>query len=197
MTTTSATAPTRNNRTLWLVAAVCIAPIIAALIAYFYLRPDGGITNRGTLVQPQRPAVPIAATLPDGKQFEFAQIKGKWAMVTAAGGACDAQCQTRLYHMRQIRISTGKNQARVERVWLVTDAAPIDPALLKAHEGLIVARADAQKLVPWLADRSDALAGPIWFVDARGNLMMQYKADADPKDIRKDLGKLLWLNTAD
>jgi hypothetical protein len=161
------------------------------------LRPDGGITNRGSLVQPQRPSVPINATLADGKPFEFAQIKNKWAMVTAGSGACDTACQTRLYHMRQIRISTGKNQSRVERIWLVTDAAPIDPALLKAHEGLIVARVDPQKLVPWLAQNPEQLAGPVWFVDPRNNLMMQYKADADPKDIRKDLGKLLWLNTAD
>jgi cytochrome oxidase Cu insertion factor (SCO1/SenC/PrrC family) len=193
----SVTIPTRNNRILWLIAAVCIAPIIAAVIAYFYLRPEGGITNRGTLVQPQRPAVTLGAQLADGKPFEFAQLKGKWTMVTAGGGACDTACQLRLYHMRQIRISTGKNQTRVERVWLVTDAAPVDSELLKAHEGLIVARVDPQKLVPWLSANQDQLAGPTWFVDPRGNLMMQYKSDADPKDIRKDLGKLLWLNTAD
>jgi hypothetical protein len=187
----------RNNRTLWLVAAVCAAPIIAALVAYFYVKPEGGITNRGTLVQPQRPAVAIGATRLDGKPFELAELKGKWVMLMTAPGACDTACQTRLYNMRQIRISTNKNQGRVERVWLVTDDAPVAADLLSAHEGLIVARVQPQKLVPWLATSADQLAGPLWFVDTRGNLMMQYKADADPKDIRKDLGKLLWLNTAD
>lgn len=194
---TATALPKRNNRTLWLIAAVCAAPIVAAFIAYFFVRPEGGITNRGTLVQPQRPAVPIGATQLDGKPFEFSQLKNKWVMVSAAPGACDTACQMRLYNMRQIRVSTNKNQGRVERVWLVTDDAPINQELLKAHEGLIVARADPQKLVPWLAAGADQLAGPLWFVDPRGNLMMQYKADADPKDIRKDLGKLLWLNTAD
>jgi hypothetical protein len=193
----TATVPKRNNKTLWLVAAICAAPIVAAVIAYFFVKPEGGITNRGTLIQPQRPAVLLAAARLDGQVFEFSQLKGKWVMVTVAPGTCDTACQTRLYNMRQIRVSTNKNQGRVERVWLVTDDAPINAELLAAHPGLIVARAQPQKLVPWLAASADQLAGPLWFVDPRGNLMMQYKTDADPKDIRKDLGKLLWLNTAD
>jgi hypothetical protein len=190
------TPPKRSLRTLWLVAAVCAAPIVAAFVAYFFYKPEGGITNRGTLVQPQRPAVAIGGTQLDGKPFEFAQLQGKWTLVTAAPGTCDDACQKRLFTLRQVRTSTNKNQGRVERVWLITDETAPDPQLLAAHPGLIAVRAAPQKLVPWLAAEANQLTGPIWFVDPRGNLMMQYKTGTDPRDIRKDLGKLLWLNTA-
>jgi hypothetical protein len=197
MTTSTLPTAKRSLRTLWLVAAVCAAPIVAAVIAYFFYKPEGGITNRGQLVQPQRPAVTLGALRLDGQPFEFAQLKSKWTMVTVAPGACDTACQTRLFNMRQIRTSTNKNQGRIERVWLITDDAAVDADLLKAHPGLIAARIAPQKLTPWLAAEAAQLPGPVWFVDPRGNLMMQYKPDADPQNIRKDLGKLLWLNTAD
>jgi hypothetical protein len=189
------TAPTRARSllALWGVLIVCAAPIIAAFVVYFFFKPAGN-SSAGELVLPQRPVVPIGATTLEGEPFEFSQRKGQWFMVIAAPSACDEKCRAQLYHMRQIRISTGKNRERVERVWLVTDDAPIDIPLLKEHEGLIVARVAPQRLVPWLTPDTAQLAGRMWFVDMRGNLMMQYAPDADPKGIRKDLGKLLYVN---
>jgi hypothetical protein len=185
----------RSLLALWGVILVCATPVVAAFVVYFFFRPQG-VPNVGQLIQPQRPAVSIGATTLDGKPFEFASYKGQFLMVTVAPGACDEACRKRLYTMRQIRTATGKNRDRVERVWLVTDQEPIDIPLLKQYDGTIVARVDPQRLQPWLADSADALNGPIWIVDLRGNLMMRYAADADPKGMRSELSKLLyWNNT--
>ena len=189
----SGTAKRASSLALWAVLLVCAAPIIAAFVVYFYFKPTGN-SQTGELVLPQRPAVTLGAQLLTGEPFEFAQRKGQWSMVIAGPSACAAQCQAQLYNMRQIRTSTGKNRERVERVWLVTDAGPIDAALLNQHPGLLVARVAAPSLVPWLSPAVEQLAGRLWLVDMRGNLMMQYAPGADPKGIRRDVGKLLYIN---
>ena len=179
---------------LWAVVVVCAAPILAAFIVYFFFKPTGSTNNYGQLLMPQRPAVTLNGKTLEGQTFEFSQLSGKWSMVIAAGSSCDVVCQTQLYNMRQIRTSTGKNRDRVERIWLVIDNAPIDIPLLKQHEGLTVVRVEPARLLPWLAARPEELAGRMWFVDPRGNLMMQYSPGADPKGIRQDLSKLLYVN---
>jgi len=179
---------------LWAVVVVCAAPILAAFTVYFFFKPSGSTNNYGQLLIPQRPAVILNGKTLEGQTFEFSQLSGKWSMVMVAGSSCDALCQAQLYQMRQIRTSTGKNRDRVERIWLVTDDAPIDIPLLKQHEGLTVVRVEPARLLPWLAGRPEELAGRMWFVDPRGNLMMQYPPGADPKGIRQDLSKLLYIN---
>jgi hypothetical protein len=190
---TSPATPRRSLFALWAVVFVCAAPVVAAFAAYFFFKPEGG-KSYGQLVMPQRPAVPIRGATLDGAPFEFSQLNGRWTMVIAAPAACDDTCRTQLYNMRQIRTSTGKERARVERVWLVTDAAPVNIPLLKEHEGLVVVRADPAPLAAWLAPDGTPLAGRMWFVDPRGNLMMQYPPGAEARGIRKDFGKLVYLN---
>jgi len=184
----------RSLLALWAVLLVCAAPIVAAVVVYFFLKPSGNTTNFGQLVIPQRPAVALNGKTLEGKPFEFSQLSGQWSMVIATGSSCDKTCQMQLYNMRQIRISTGKNRDRVERIWLVTDNAPIDIPLLKQHEGLTVVRVDPARLNTWLSARTEDLSGRMWFVDPRGNLMMQYSPGADAKGIRQDFSKLLYIN---
>ncbi len=49
----------RGRVKLWLVLAICAAPVIASYVVYYFVRPDAR-SNYGTLIQPQRPT-PAAA----------------------------------------------------------------------------------------------------------------------------------------
>src|SRR5438094_40561 len=111
----------RTRRPLLVMAAIAIAPILASTIAYHYF-PRAVQTNYGTLLG-VAPAADITAIGLDGKPFRLSQLHGRWVMVVAAAGACDAGCERELYATRQARTMQGKDQDRVMRVWLVTDAA--------------------------------------------------------------------------
>ena len=49
-------------------------------------------------------------------------------------GACDAYCEHKLYVMRQVRRAQGKDMDRIERLWVLTDAASRARMLLAASE---------------------------------------------------------------
>ena len=100
-------------------------------------------------------------------------------MVFVGPAACDAACTQQLYYMRQSRISLGKDQHRVERVWVVSDAATPDPVLLTAHVGLRVWRPDQAVFInQFPAVRPGA--HHLYVVDPIGNLMMHFPENADP-----------------
>jgi len=117
-----------------LVWAVCAAPVVASYFMYYVVRPEGR-TNHGALIQPVR-AMPEPAALPlrnlQGSPVLPASLKGQWLLVSVAGGGCDTACEKTLYLQRQLRESLGRDKDRVDRVWLVSDQAPVREALLPA-----------------------------------------------------------------
>lgn len=184
--------PKRPQRlTLYLVIAICIAPVIASYFVYYFVRPDAR-SNYGTLIEPQRPLPPLHLTTLDGRAFEANAIKGKWTMVMVAGGACPRACEDRLYHLRQVRLTTGKDRDRVARVWLVPDREPLSTTLMREYDGTEMLRADPRELAAWLGNNEAAsYADHIYIVDPLGNLMMRFPIDADPSKTKRDLAKLL------
>ena len=181
---------------MWLVLVVCAAPVIAAFGAYFFdaLRP-AAYSNYGTLIEPQMAVPPLALTTLDGRPFDLRGLRGKWVMLQVDGGACGPPCVDKLYAMRQVRASTGKDRDRVERVWLVSDDAPVSADLARAYEGMHVLRVDPARLtlvLPLDERPGSRLSDTIWVVDPLGNLMLRFPRQADPKGIRRDIGKLLY-----
>ena len=59
-------------------------------------------------------------------------LKGQWLLVSVGGGACDKACEDHLYQQRQLREILGKDKDRLDRVWLVTDEAPVRESLTSA-----------------------------------------------------------------
>ena len=180
----SPAARAKGRRTLLLLAAVAVAPVVASYSAY-YLFPREQRTNYGELLA-TAPAPPLAGTRMDGKPFELAQVRGKWVLIVGAASACDATCVQSLHATRQARTIQGREMERVQRVWLVTDDAAPDPALLAQHPDLLVARVSRKAL--------DGLpAGPdrIYVIDPLGNLVLAFPADPDIKRAAKDVERLL------
>jgi cytochrome oxidase Cu insertion factor (SCO1/SenC/PrrC family) len=178
----------RSTRTLWLLLAVCVAPIVASYAAFYFWRPAATV-NYGELLPPQRLAeAPLALT--DGKPFAFERLRGKWLLVSVDRAACDAWCGEKLVWMRQLRLTQGKEMDRVERVWLLTDGGTPAGAPPVSLDGLWIVRgAGSPVLVQFPAE--GLAADYLYVVDPLGNVMMRYPRGADPNRIKKDLLRLL------
>ncbi|HUN91517.1 MAG TPA: cytochrome C oxidase subunit I [Burkholderiaceae bacterium] len=188
-------APPRRRRLLLLVFLVCAAPVIASYLAY-YRFPPAGRTNYGALVEPQRPLATLALRGPDGGPLDLSSWRGHWVMLQVDAAACAADCRRKLWDMRQLRLTTGKDRDRVLRAWLVTDAAPIDADLQREFEGTDIRRADAATVAATIdsaapAGASGSASRFIWLVDPGGNLMLRWPADGDPNRMKRDLLRLL------
>lgn len=183
----------RRYRMLYLLLAVCVAPVIASYTAY-YLLPPAGRTNYGALVEPQRPLPALSLRRLDGTAVEAASLRGSWLMVQVDGGECDAACAKKLWQMRQVRLTTGKDADRVGRVWLIVDEAPLATSVIREYDGTDFLRASAGEVAAFLplpAEPGARLADHIWLIDPLGNLMMRWPKDADPNRMKKDLIRLL------
>ena len=182
----------RGRWKLLLVVAVCAAPMIASYLTYYVIKPQSR-TNYGALIDPrQYPIPPLGSTELDGKPASLEDYKGKWVMLQVAGGECDDACKTRLFAMRQLRLMQGKEMERIERVWLITDAKPLDTVLMREYDGTDMLRVDAKLLKAWLpTDEGTAMEDHIYIIDPLGNLMLRFPKDADPNKMEKDISKLL------
>jgi cytochrome oxidase Cu insertion factor (SCO1/SenC/PrrC family) len=168
-------------------AAVAIGFPLAAWVLYLTWRPTSFV-NYGELISP----VPLAqlSAPGDAALADLGRLKGRWVLLTVDGGACDDYCQRKLYVIRQLRLTQGKEMERIERAWLVDDAAVPGPALQQEYAGttLIGARGSAVlRALPAMGSPRDH----VYLIDPLGNVMLRYPRDADPNRMKKDLARLL------
>jgi hypothetical protein len=170
------------------ILAICAAPVVAAWVAYF-VWPPASRSNYGELIQPlPLPDPPLVRA--DGVAFRMSALHGKWVLLQIDRAECASACRKKLLYMRQARLAQGKDMERIERVWLVSDEAPVDAALLREFRGTRVLRAGSSGLLKdFPAPR--APADHIYVVDPLGNLMLRYPPDPDPSGLTRDLSRLL------
>jgi hypothetical protein len=178
-----------------LLMAVCASPVIASYFTYFVIRPEGR-SNYAQLIEPQR-ALPAALPLSDldGRPVPADSLKGQWLLLIVGSASCDSDCERRLYLQRQLREMLGKERDRVEKLWLVTDDAPLQPALrdaLAQSPAMRVLRVPHAALAQWLAAApGESLDRHLYIVDPLGHWMMRAPVDPDPAKLKRDLEKLL------
>ena len=174
--------------TLLAMAALCIAPFAAALIAYYYWQPQGG-TNYGDLI-PARALINPPLRRLDQHTFRLSELRGKWILLQLDRADCAAACRAKLYDMRQVRLAQGREMDRVERVWLILDEAPLETQLMREYDGTRMLRAGGSPLVAEFPP-AGGVRDHIYLVDPHGNLMLRFPKDADPSRMNKDLARLL------
>ena len=181
----------------WKMVAVllcCAAPVIASYFTYYVIRPEGRRVY-GELIDPQRTMPELVGTTRAGAPVRLSTLKGQWLLVAVADAACDALCEQQLYLQRQLRESLGREKDRVDRVWLVSDTAPVPARLDNGLQGATVLRVSATELARWLAPESGhALAEHFYVVDPMGNWMMRFPARMDTAGAvraKRDLERLL------
>ncbi|SIT36977.1 conserved hypothetical protein [Paraburkholderia ribeironis] len=187
----------RGRWVLLLLAIICAAPIAVSYFMYYVVKPTGGSTSYGTLVEPQRP-IPdsLVVTGEDGKPLKLATLRGRWLLISVDRSACDKACVTKLYFMRQIRAAQGPERERVVEVWLRTDAGKVADMIQTAYPDTNMLIADPAQVSAWLpADTGTQITDHIYMVDPNGNLMMRFPKDPNPSKIKGDVTKLLkWSN---
>jgi hypothetical protein len=182
--------PRRSGRlSLLLIAAAAIAPLMAAYALYFLWQPSA-FTNYGELLTPAIPIADVAGGTADGRAFTLNELHGRWVFLTVDSGACEQACRDKLYKMRQVRLTQGKDMERVERAWLIDDAVRPSPELAAQHEGARIVSAQGSALLSRLP-ADGTVRRYIYIVDPLGNVMMRYRQDADPSRMKKDLSRLL------
>ncbi len=173
------------------ILAVCAAPVIASYLTYYVIQPEGR-TNYGTLIEPQRELSDLQASGLDASAMSLSQFRGKWVLLTVDAGACGKSCEDKLYAIRQVRLTTGKDRDRIERVFLVSDAGTPDARLQREYEGTAFARIDPKAaLAAFPAAPGGEPSDHIFVIDPLGNLMMRFPSNADPNRMKKDIAKLL------
>lgn len=197
----SSTTPQRSRKPLFALLAVSLAPVVFAFLAYYFpslgLRP-GGTSNYGQIIDPQRPmpdTAQLALTDAEGQPFDLHSMKGQWLLVSADNADCPDECVRKLFILRNSHASQGKEVERLNRIWFVTDRAPIAAVVDEAYRGTIALRADPTQLGQWLvpgqSDTQAALEKGMWIIDPLGNLMMVFPENAEPERVRTDIRTLL------
>jgi len=193
-------AQTRRGRIqMLLLLLACAAPVIASYLAYYVIKPEGGKTNFGTLVYPAQELNPVWLDVP---------LQGKWTLLIARpAGECqikDEKCIEALFLMRQVRVAMGRENKRVQLLWVNTDGKPVDPEVAKAYDeqvaGFKVVKLPndyKQKIEfeTWL--NKEGAGQQIQLIDPSPAKMMYFPVTTSPKEfssIKKDLEKLLKLN---
>jgi hypothetical protein len=145
-------------------------------------------------------------------------FRGRWLLVRVGPSACSQDCQKALWVMRQVRLTTGRDRDRVERLWLVVDDRTPDADALADYEGTWALGVSAEALqatwqqpatlatpsgqaaagttsqsLPTASSAMDPLSQEtsFWLVDPLGHLMMRFPQDPDPAKMKKDLIRLL------
>ena len=177
---------------LFAIIAICASPVIASYLSYYVIKPTGRV-NYGDLIQSDLHSIPdLQTTTLDGTPAPLAGLEGKWIMLQVDSGDCTDACRKKLYDMRQLRLTQGRERDRIERVWLITDDAPLDTVLMREYDGTRMLRASAAAVTKWLPTVSGTSASDhIYLIDPLGRLMMRFPKNCEPGKIKKDLGRLL------
>jgi hypothetical protein len=185
-------AMTRSGRwKMLLLLLACAAPVIASYFTYYVIRPEGR-RNYGELIDPQLPLPAFTGVDANGRAVPLTQLKDQWLFISVADSACDDACQKHLYVQHQLREGLGKDKDRLDWVWLRTGAPELAEPLKKATASATVLHVDEKLLATWLTPAAgQRLQDHLYVVDPIGNWMMRFPANADPKQVKRDLDRLL------
>lgn len=188
----------RSYTSLWILIAVFALPPLAAWLFYFnpqWLPTDR--SNQGRLIEPPRSVQSLLLHTPSGESFDWDALRNLWTLSVVSEGGCDAACIETLIKMRQIRLATGADRERVERllVLLPDSRGHLDLPSLEGLEGTRLAIADStqrESLLALFPVHFDEQAIPLFVIDPQLNLMMTHDtSQIRTKQILQDLQRLL------
>jgi hypothetical protein len=170
------------RRNLTAIAAVALFPFLGSGLLYLFWKPSEYV-NYGQLVEP----LPVAeASAPPALR----DLKGKWVFLMVDAGTCDEYCRRKLYVMRQVRLTQGKDMQRIERAWLIDDASAVPADVQREYAGTRLVDAAGSPLLARLATDGSP-RDHLYIIDPLGNVVLRYPRDPDPSRLKKDVSRLL------
>ena len=197
---TETTTKPRKSKSGLIIVAVLIAifalpEIIAVSLQAMKWRPDS-TTNRGDLIEPARSIEDLEFLTIDNKAVKFSEFRKKWIMVSFADSDCNDACLKNMYLMRQVQAALGKQQNRVQRIFVSRgEIAPeTQKVILKEFSGMTILIGPQQSLAALslqftLPKMTAVDTQRIYLVDPLGNLMMSYRDN--PNGMLKDMVHLM------
>ena len=190
--------PKKTRRMFLLLGTISLAPIVGSLVLYYFWQPQS-LTNYGELIT----AVPLAdvtIAARDGNALRIEELRGNWIFLMVDSGNCDDYCQSKLYAMRQIRLTQGKDQERIERLWVIPDGIRPPVSIEAEYQGTHTVLPVTDDFLARLP-AADSPRDHIYVIDPFGNLMMRFPRNVDPQRMKKDVAKLMknssgWIRTA-
>jgi hypothetical protein len=176
----------RARFNLILIGAIAVLPLVGSYLLYLFWRPSSFV-NHGELVAPAQVVMPAAE---DVMYKALQELSGKWVLAMVDSGACEEFCRQKLYYLRQVRLTQGKDMERIERLWIITDPIRPQESLLKEYMGTRLVMAGQSPWVRQLPARSSA-TDHLYIIDPLGNVILRYSRDLDPSGMKKDLQRLL------
>ena len=188
---------------------ICSAPVVLSYLTYYVIRPTT-IKSYGELIQPTR-SIPdlemLVLARPNSEKSasneRLSSLKGQWLLMSVSSGICDEACEKRLYFQRQIHTALGRENDRVDRVWLVMGQEAVDLKQVKAFSNYWIIKVSDKDVFKWLGLQTTAKEKTatevntqefLYLVDPMGELMMKFPSTVDldtaPK-IRRDIERLL------
>lgn len=186
----------RNRLYLLFIIALFAAPPLASWLLIDHWRPSG-TTQHGDLLTPARPLPEFQATAyPTGSTQALNLPRGRWVMAYLSETEnCQENCQQSLVNMRQMQLALGKDKDRVQTALLLTQTPNHAFAqwLQQEHATMQKLRLNNPALAQFIkqAFADTATDGSIYLIDPLGNLFMHYGSEIAPRDIMKDIRRLL------
>lgn len=170
-----------------LVAAVFLAPFIAAWIA-FHAGWMPGTRSHGQPITPQRNLTGVRVVLDNGSDWLWRDpVKPKLTLVALSNGPCTERCIKALVLLRNARITLGSNEGRLRLLYLGQPAAgAAGKALAKAWRHGRDVDAALAAFRPHQAGQVSAL-----LVEANGTALVRYPAGFNPDGVKDDLHKVI------
>ena len=182
----------RNPYAVWFVVIAFVAPVVLAY-TIFFLVDVKSFSNHGEILNP---IVHIEDfKLEDESKLLIPKDKltYKWRLISFLSKDCDEACQTRLYDVRQIHTSLGKNKHRVLRMFVHLEPAgqALNKLIEETHPNIIHVYGNEQDIVNAIGNNATITNNETYIMDPMGNVMMRFTQEQPSKDFLYDLRKLL------
>ncbi|MES2207417.1 MAG: hypothetical protein V4525_11585 [Pseudomonadota bacterium] len=175
-----------NKFTLWLIIGICVLPLLLSTLIWWMGWGPSSKTQGGELITaPIQLQHCIQVTndkmLPEGYQH-------KWLLLWRENPNSVTTTDNRVYLTQQLRLMQGKNRDRIARVFVSEKAYTIptngnDTVLTLKEKWCSDAKLAPNSHIPY--DQR------VYVVDPIGNIMMVLDATNIPKNLHKDLTRLL------
>ncbi|MCH2158347.1 MAG: hypothetical protein MK096_06160 [Oleiphilaceae bacterium] len=186
---------TRRKSQLKLIGIFCVAgvPVMLAMLMYFgSVAIPTGKTNKGQLLTPTLNLNSFGYQ--QNAEGFYPETGGKWLIVQTGSGECALECQDLAHIARQVNILMAREQERVARVLLSTQAEQTQDLLAADYPQLSVKSVDESALIELYKQADTSKTWNLWVSDPLGNVILRYDSTNSGYDLKDDLKKLLKLS---
>lgn len=168
------------------VAGVFLAPMLIAFGLHLADWQPVNTRNNGTLIKPPQSIAADAATLPDGRAYNWDDTEARWTLVVIAGPGCAAACEARIAEADKIwSLMTQK----ATRLRLATFGVEPPVAWREKYPRIEFVQGQSAPLAALRPTTPDSAVAAV--VDPAGLLMLRYEPGYDPAGVRQDLSRLI------